>query len=134
MTTFKDRVELDGNKFIDKETRAALSVGISTRTWLDKLDLDKIADPEFKRTKILLEVDTNDKLKAYQDAYALAQALGMQYNFKQHGISRDDDSLLLKYPLLRKVNPRHTHLSAEELSDFTLYVNAKYASRGKKGK
>ena len=124
---FKSRVDLDGVKFIDDETKAALKIGRSTREWLKTLPLDKIKDPEFAHLAKLLSKDTNAGLKAYERAYSLAYHMGMRYNFKEHNIYPDDNSLVEKsYPLLNHI---HRFNARGIMDDLVVYINAKFESK-----
>lgn len=129
---FTPKVNLDGMSLLDKQTKEALAVGGRTRDWINTLPLDKIKDPEFHRIKALLDSHTNEKLKAYDDALSIAAAMQMRYNFKQHNINRDDNSLVEKYPLLASTHPRYG-MTPELKEDFVIYINAKFASAKKKG-
>lgn len=127
-TAFKARVELDGSKFIDANTKKALALGSQTRQWLRHLPVDKINDPEFANMKALLDHDTNSGLAAYNRAFRLACALGMRYTFKEHGIRPVDESLVNRYPLLNSLSRYSV-----DSGDTVLYINAKFAEGKKKG-
>lgn len=128
---FKKRVNLNGIDFLDADTREALALGHETRNWLNALDVTLINDPEFSRLKRLIAEDTNSKLKAYQDAFALAVAMQMRYNFKQHNIDKSNDVLLDKYPLMNQIRPRYGITDAVK-REYVFYINAKFAVSGNK--
>lgn len=129
---FKKKVNLNGVDFLDDDTKTSLALSNSVREWLKTLDVNQIDDPEFKRLKALIQDGTNANLTAYNQAFALAVAMQMRYNFKEHGIHRSDESLLDKYPLLKLTSTYYVKNSNK--GDIILYINAKYAATsGKKG-
>lgn len=124
---YKKKVILDGIALLDADTRESLSIGSDTRAWLEKFDVTKIDDPEFARLKNLLTGDTAKRLSKYNTARNLAIAMQMRYDFKEHGIHRDNDSLLDKYPLVKRVRP-YWGFNSTDRNEYTLYINAKYAA------
>jgi len=128
ITEFRAKVNLNGVDFLDNETREALAVGHDTRAWLNALDVSQIDDPEFTRIKDLLAVEQNTRLKAYNDAYRLANAMRMAYNFKQHNIIPSNEDLLREYPMLQGTSPRYSRMAAAMKDEYVFYINAKYAA------
>lgn len=122
----KSQVVLIGNDLLSDDAKRCLSVGSSTRRILEHLDLSKIDDPEFAATKKLV-ANREELLTEYRRHVALAQALGMGFEFKHHNVSSDDETLIKKYPLFYNL-PYHGWND-----DVYFYINAKFASI-KKGK
>lgn len=123
VSAFRDKVELDGVKFLDAKTKAALAVGGNTREWLRYLDLTKVDDPDWSVVAKLLSEYTNDSLAAYNKAYNLARYMRMHNQFKKHDIQQTDNFLIQRYPLLAKLSKYDFKYISDEVY---FYMNAKY--------
>lgn len=121
----KKQVVIKGATLLDDETKEHMSINSSDKSWLSKLDVKKIDDPEVARLAALSKA--NPVMDEYQRNLSLAQALRMWYDVKQYE-PKKEKNILKMYPLLESMNYYRIH------EDLYVYMNAKYAAETRKGK
>lgn len=121
-TWVKTHVETDPSKYLTDEAKRVLDIGSQTASWVQKLDVSKLDDPEWAAVKNLLK-NRDTLVKDYKKAYNFAANMGVavkSYN------SKHDESLYERYPLLADLRYYYAHNISP---DIYFYMNAKYASR-----
>jgi hypothetical protein len=116
---------------LSDDAKTVMSMDYDEQAMYEKLDADKIKDPDFKKYRNLLK---NAKVlqKEYDDALALAREFGMYYTVKKHDPDRDSAPMMRRYPMLDRISWRYGRIDYKE--DIYLYMNAKYAKLKKEGK
>lgn len=126
----RKHIELDGEKLLDADGKKyfASCVGDNRGTWISKLDMSRVDDPDLKAAKSLQE--RRDTLLAEYDKHKrLAIMVRLGYNGFKEYVAPESDDFYKKYPLL-------AHLSVYRPidDDIYIYINAKYKAESEKKK
>lgn len=116
------KVVLDGESLLSKDAKKVMNIGHDRKSWIQRLDLTRVNDPEFAKISELL-TRRDELLEEYNHHQRLAAYLHAGYNgFKEYEPGDDDEALYSKYPLLSELSRWGSTVN----DDVYLYLNAKY--------
>lgn len=114
----KSKVVKDGPSLLSDAAKDVLSLNPDLRRQVQKLDVTRLDDPEFKRVKAEI-ANEESLLKSYRDNLALAHSLDLRYYVDEHRVVHGENFIRTRYPLVT-IGYQGVH------EDVYVYMNAKY--------
>jgi hypothetical protein len=122
----RNQVITDGESLLTAEAKKVFRIDLPREAWVNRLDMDRVDDPDLKNIKTLL-TRKSELLAEYDRHKGLANYLKMRYTgsmFVEYTPKNDSrEDLYSKYPLIKNIS---AYESVPE--DVYLYLNAKHAA------